>query len=1008
MTTHRGYSNAALQYLATKPNVTIAHLVELELPTIEGESVSGYYTDYGAPIEYNGVTYLTNRISRISDIKEDQGIKVNSISITVAGEWQEELDRALKQPNDVSYVHKKITIYRAFLDDDGNIIDMDVDGGPLKYFKGIITDISVKEAVQRGSSEVTWEAANHFAYFQNVTGRLADDTAHRGLVSVETSPGVFEDLPDPTVARKPAHTSDLGFMHANTAINLEAQYKAKETRYKMKKRGGLAGLAGMKRLVEYEVEVTREIDLRFNLSAAYLPKVYGVRRLPLHPVFAGVDASDPSEVYAVYTVCEGEIDGFLNLYIDNKTVICGQPDEQAESEVTICVGSQRAGHTIETSAKGGTGQIGIPSIHGTKYEIEDETSTIDITVYHGKDNQTADPDLVAIAANQGFLLQGTTPGEEYWGTNHRLLDTAYVVVHTKLTEDKTELPEIEVVVQGSKPDIWDSSDLSVNGGIPDHTLNMAWQLLDYLVSDSGGQIDLDDVNIRSFWETAQLLNEEDDSYDIGWVPYWRYLGWETLSNTYEDVHGNIVPTRAKYQCNTHISTDQTVFKNVSSMLAQINGTLNYIGGKYTLSVENNNDVVTDGDGNPTVIDWTETKDAISSKNTSSKDSYNTIDARISDPAKGYDANNVVFFDSRYKEADNGIEKKGRLEFSYITNYYTGRNLAALELKRSRYNRTFSIVTYYKYSYLKINDNVLFNYPRFFPTGPEKLRVSAITLRKDGLVNLTLTDFDAEIYSNIDQTDRTDVQIPPIIGVRAPTQLEILTSWEVTGEPDYSTFLLRWKPSASQPILRYEYQWFIGPTDGDPDETSGTIQVQPDRLDENGKIYDFVNDISSRTDEWTFTFRVRAVLASGGFSTWVSKSLNSTDPLFPDKLPPITGLNVTNRVPGTTNQFFGPSIDIVWDTQDSITNAYEVIFFKFDQEGEQYSQWIVPSTLDETTGFSYTVENNMDDYQAYHGSAGLIRNLGIKVRARSDPALTPGKQVPGYSQLGFGPWAYLEI
>ena len=49
MATHRGYSNAALQYLATKPNVTIAHLVELELPTIEGESVSGYYTDYGAP-----------------------------------------------------------------------------------------------------------------------------------------------------------------------------------------------------------------------------------------------------------------------------------------------------------------------------------------------------------------------------------------------------------------------------------------------------------------------------------------------------------------------------------------------------------------------------------------------------------------------------------------------------------------------------------------------------------------------------------------------------------------------------------------------------------------------------------------------------------------------------------------------------------------------------------------------------------------------------------------------
>ena len=82
MATHRGYSNEALQYLSTEPHVTIAHLIELELPTLQGESVSGYYTDYGAPITYNGVTYLTNRISKISDMKEDEGIKVNSLSIT--------------------------------------------------------------------------------------------------------------------------------------------------------------------------------------------------------------------------------------------------------------------------------------------------------------------------------------------------------------------------------------------------------------------------------------------------------------------------------------------------------------------------------------------------------------------------------------------------------------------------------------------------------------------------------------------------------------------------------------------------------------------------------------------------------------------------------------------------------------------------------------------------------------------------------------------------------------
>ena len=45
-----------------------------------------------------------------------------------------------------------------------------------------------------------------------------------------------------------------------------------ETRYKEKRRGGFAGLIGLKKMVEYEVEVDNEVDLSFNLDSPLLRK----------------------------------------------------------------------------------------------------------------------------------------------------------------------------------------------------------------------------------------------------------------------------------------------------------------------------------------------------------------------------------------------------------------------------------------------------------------------------------------------------------------------------------------------------------------------------------------------------------------------------------------------------------------------------------------------------------------------------------------------------------------
>ena len=70
--------------------------------------------------------------------------------------------------------------------------------------------------------------------------------------------------------------------------------------------------------------------------------------------------------------------------------------------------------------------------------------------FTGKSNQRASNLLVTKAEANGFKRQsdyyeGTLP---YWSTNHRLLDTAYVVSAFSINADQTTIPEVEYVVKG--------------------------------------------------------------------------------------------------------------------------------------------------------------------------------------------------------------------------------------------------------------------------------------------------------------------------------------------------------------------------------------------------------------------------------------------------------------------------------------------------------------------------------------------------------------------------------
>ena len=153
---------------------------------------------------------------------------------------------------------------------------------------------------------------------------------------------------------RPEYATDLGFLHSEQAINLVAIYQVKETRQKMKMKRKWYGSKKYK-LIEYEVEVDREADLRFNLQAKYLPVIYGVNKIDSIPIFVDTLNTDAKQVYVAYAICEGQIGGIYDVYFDDTSSVCiDENDKDTRSTQTaentidvLCSGRMDRGDVIQ-------------------------------------------------------------------------------------------------------------------------------------------------------------------------------------------------------------------------------------------------------------------------------------------------------------------------------------------------------------------------------------------------------------------------------------------------------------------------------------------------------------------------------------------------------------------------------------------------------------------------------------------------------------------------------------
>jgi len=429
---------------------------------------------------YRIIGILPDEIFSNSASRNDYNITLDTDEITAVLD-----DPSLGTYN--GYINRDVTIYRAHIDPNTGVVI----GAPYLIFKGIISKAKLVDDPTRDSM-VTWTLTSHWGDFIRVNGRITSDSEHRAIGT--------NGVPDIGALHRDDYAFDRGFMHGEQAINIISIYQVQETRYRTVSTG-LFKLR--KKIEEYDVTVDRDVDLRFNLAAKALPVVYGVGRVDSIPVFADTLHADSATVYVVYAICEGEVSGLFDIYVDDQSRICIDKNDsdtrtvQTEEQTidVLCEGRMDRGDTLSSAASvmasttrsnknrnvgfnvfTGTGDINawLDSIiyasndaaavgttqsatgitHERKTTLEYPLSA-QLMFHAGRSHQRANSTLSTIANNgitnaaNGFKLQADSDNkEEYWGENHRLLDTAYVVAEYTIAEGDVTIPSLDFVVRG--------------------------------------------------------------------------------------------------------------------------------------------------------------------------------------------------------------------------------------------------------------------------------------------------------------------------------------------------------------------------------------------------------------------------------------------------------------------------------------------------------------------------------------------------------------------------------
>lgn len=157
-----------------KPGFNIVNLVKFE--GIGGTDT--YYTDGPVDIAALSQTYLsTNGLMGITDITEEEDIKIETVDITLSSVPTENVKLFL----DYDYIDRRVLIHRAIVGDDYVVI-----GTPVLVFDGRLDQPRLVENFQNKTATLAVTATSHWADFESVSGRHTNPTEHKLLYTGDT------------------------------------------------------------------------------------------------------------------------------------------------------------------------------------------------------------------------------------------------------------------------------------------------------------------------------------------------------------------------------------------------------------------------------------------------------------------------------------------------------------------------------------------------------------------------------------------------------------------------------------------------------------------------------------------------------------------------------------------------------------------------------------------------------------------------------------------------------
>ena len=137
-------------------------------------------------------------------------------------------------------------------------------------------------------------------------------------------------------------------------------------------------------------------------------------------------------------------------------------------------------------------------------------------------------------------------------------------------------------------------------------------------------------------------------YDSDDVRYWKYVGWDQYTQRYVTRH----------QLNSFIDTSEKLFDNVNSMLEQFNGILRYSNGKYFMDIKTKAKNLSLFDNKTEIIKDEDIVGEIKLDDKGISQTFNAINAGISDPSLLFENRDLSFFNSTYLKQDKGIQRQG--------------------------------------------------------------------------------------------------------------------------------------------------------------------------------------------------------------------------------------------------------------------------------------------------------------------------------------------------------------